>query len=76
MPAASDAAYAPVAPCRTDGRFTARTAERMPCGEEAASDIPVEVMPDFSYRIRADVAQSLGLLPDLSLLDDAEIIGR
>ncbi len=48
----------------------------MPCGEEAASDIPVEVMPDFSYRIRADVAQSLGLLPDLSLLDDAEIIGR
>ena len=69
MLAASDAVYGLVAPNRKVGRFTARKAERILCGEEAVSDIPVEVMPEFSYQIRADVAQSLGILPDLSLLD-------
>ena len=76
MLAASDAVYGLVAPYRKVGRFTARKAEKILCGEEAVSDIPVEVMPEFSYQIRADVAQSLGILPELSLLDYAEIIGQ
>ena len=76
MLAASDAVYGLVAPYRKVGRFTARKAEQILCGEEAVSDIPVEVMQEFSYQIRADVAQSLGILPDLSLLDYAEIIGQ
>ena len=76
MLAASDALYGLVAPYRKVGRFTATKAEQILCGEEAVSDIPVEVMPDFSYQIRADVAQSLNILPNLSLLDYAEIIGQ
>ena len=76
MLAASDAVYGLVAPYRKVGRFTARKAERILCGEEAVSDIPVEVMPEFSYQIRADVGQALDIMPDLSLLDYAEIIGR
>ena len=46
-------------------------AARKPC-----RTFPVEVMPEFSYQIRADVAQSLNILPNLSLLDYAEIIGQ
>ena len=76
MLASSDALYGLVAPYRKVGRFTAQKAERIICGEEAASEIPVEVMPEFSYQIRADVAQSLNILPNLSLLDYAEIIGQ
>ncbi len=76
MLASSDALYGLVAPYRKVGRFTAQKAEQILCGEEAVSDIPVEVMPEFSYQIRADVAQSLNILPNLSLLDYAEIIGQ
>ena len=76
MLASSDALYGLVAPYRKVGRFTARKAERILCGEEAVSDIPVEVMPEFSYQIRLDVAQSLNIPPDLSLLGYAEIIGQ
>ncbi len=76
MLAASDALYGLVAPYRKVGRFTAQKAERVLCGEDAVGDIPVEVMPEFSYQIRADVARSLKILPNLSLLDYAEIIGQ
>ena len=76
MLASSDAVYGLVAPYRKVGRFTARKAEQILCGEEAVSEIPVEVMREFSYQIRVDVAQSLGILPDISLLDYAEIIGQ
>ncbi|MDE0347342.1 MAG: ABC transporter substrate binding protein, partial [Boseongicola sp.] len=76
MLASSDALYGLVAPYRKVGRFTARKAERVLCGEDAVADIPVEMMPEFSYQIRADVAQSLNILPNLSLLDYAEIIER
>ena len=76
MLASSDALYGLVTPYRKVGRFTARKAERILCGEEAVSDIPVEVMPEFSYQIRLDVAQSLNIPPDLSLLGYAEIIGQ
>ena len=76
MLAASDALYGLVAPYQKVGRFTAQKAERVLCGEDVVSDIPVEVMPEFSYQIRADVARSLKILPNLSLLDYAEIIGQ
>ncbi len=76
MLASSDALYGLVAPYRKVGRFTAQKAEDILCGEKAVADIPVEVMPEFSYQIRADVAQSLNILPNLSLLDYAEIIGQ
>ncbi len=58
------------------GRFTATKVERVLFGSEAAGEISVEVLPEFSYQIRADVARDLEIYPSLSLLDYAEIIDR
>ncbi len=74
MLASSDALYGLVSPYRRVGRFTASKVERILFGGEAAGDIPVEVLPEFSYQIRADVARDLEIYPSLSLLDYAEII--
>lgn len=71
----SDALYGLVASYEKVGRFTATKAERILFSNTAARDIPVEVLPEFSYQIRADVAKALKIYPRLSLLDYAEIIG-
>jgi len=71
----SDALYGLVAPYEKVGRFTATKAEQILFGNQAPGDIPVEVLPEFSYLIRADVARGLEIYPSLSLLDYAEIIG-
>ena len=74
MLASSDALYGLVASYQKVGRFTAMKAERILFGNEPAGEIPVEVLPEFSYIIRADVARYLGIFPALSLQDYAEII--
>jgi len=76
MLASSDALYGLVAPYEKGGRFTATKVERVLFGSEAAGEISVEVLPEFSYQIRADVARDLEIYPSLSLLDYAEIIDR
>ena len=76
MLASSDALYGLVAPYNKVGRFTASKAERILFGGELVEEVPVEVLPEFSYLIRADVARSLEIFPQLSLLDYAEIIDK
>ncbi len=70
----ADALYGLVAPYRKVGRLTAIKAESILFGGEDPSDIPVEVLPEFSYVIRADVARGLGIFPALSILEYAELI--
>jgi len=74
MLSGSDALYGLVAPYRKVGRFTATKVERILFGGDDPSDIPVEVLPEFSYFIRADVARDLEIFPRLSLLEYAETI--
>lgn len=74
MLSASNALYGLVAPYREVGRLTARKVERILFDGEDPFGIPVEVLPKFSYIIRADVARKLQIYPKLSLLDYAEII--
>ncbi len=76
MLASSDALFGLVAPYEKVGRFTASKVERILFGNESAESIPVEVLPEFSYQIRADVARELEIYPSLSLLDYAEVIGQ
>lgn len=76
MLASSDALFGLVAPYEKVGRFTASKVERILFGNESAESIPVEVLPEFSYQIRADVARDLEIYPSLSLLDYAEVIGQ
>ncbi len=74
MLASSNALYGLVAPYAQVGRFTAMKAKRILFENELAGEIPVEVLPELSYQIRADVARDLEIFPTLSLLDYAEII--
>ena len=76
MLASSDALFGLVAPYQKVGRFTASKVERILFGNEAVESIPVEILPEFSYQIRADVARDLEIYPSLSLLDYAEVIGQ
>ncbi len=76
MLASSDSLFGLVAPYQKVGRFTASKVERILFGNEAAGSIPVEILPEFSYQIRADVARDLEIYPSLSLLDYAEVIGQ
>ena len=71
----SNALYGLVAPYKKVGQFTAQKAEQILFGQTSAGNIPVEVLPEFSYQIRADVAKTLKIYPRLSLLDYAEILG-
>ena len=75
MLVSSDALFGLIAPYEKVGRFTAGKAEQILFGNVPAGTIPVEVLPEFSYQIRADVARKLEIFPSLSLLDYAEIIG-
>ncbi|MCY4149267.1 MAG: ABC transporter substrate-binding protein [Gammaproteobacteria bacterium] len=72
----SDALYGLVAKYNEVGRFTASKVEQILFEGKAASEVPVEVLPEFSYQIRADVARSLKIYPNLFLMDYAEIINR
>jgi len=74
MLSGSDALYGLVAPYRKVGRFTATKVERILFGGDDPADVPVEVLPEFSYFIRADVARDLEIFPRLSLLEYAETI--
>ncbi len=76
MLASSDALFGLVAPYEKVGRFTASKVERILFGNESAGTVPVEVLPEFSYQIRADVARELEIYPSLSLLDYAEVIDQ
>lgn len=75
MLASSNALFGLVAPYKKVGSFTALKAEQILFGNAPAGALPVEVLPEFSYQIRADVAKDLKIYPRLSLLDYAEIIG-
>ena len=70
----SDALYGLVAPYRKIGELTATKVESILFGGGNVSEIPVEILPEFSYLIRADVARDLEIFPRLSLLDYAETI--
>ncbi len=70
----SDALFGLVAPYDRVGRFTASKVEKILFGGEDVGDVPVEVLPEFSYLIRADVARELKIFPRLSLMDYARII--
>ncbi|MCY4305852.1 MAG: ABC transporter substrate binding protein [Aestuariivita sp.] len=74
MLSASDALYGLVAPYRKVGEFTAMKVERILFENEDPALIPVEVLPEFAYRIRADIARDLQIFPRLSLLEYAETI--
>jgi len=74
MLSASDALYGLVAPYQKVGRFTATKAERILFDDADPSEVPVELLPEFSYRIRSDVARELGIFPRLALLDYAVIV--
>ncbi|MCY4301041.1 MAG: ABC transporter substrate-binding protein [Aestuariivita sp.] len=74
MLSASDALYGLVAPYRKVGAFTATKVERVLVHGEDPSEIPVEVLPEFSYLIRSDVARDLQIYPSLALMDYAETI--
>jgi len=67
----ADALYGLVAPYKKVGWFTATKVERILFGGENPSDIPVEMLPEFSYIIRSDVARKLQIFPKSSLLDYA-----
>ncbi|MBB95469.1 MAG: ABC transporter substrate-binding protein [Rhodobacteraceae bacterium] len=70
----SDALYGLVAPYYDVGRFAAQKAEAVLFDGVDPGAIPVETLPSFSYRVRLDVAQRLGILPAMSLMDYAEIM--
>lgn len=72
--ASSDALYGLVAPYYDVGRFAAQKAEAILFEGADPGAIPAETLPSFSYRVRLDVAQRLGILPALSLMDYAEIV--
>ncbi len=70
----SDALYGLVAPYRKIGELAAAKAESILFSGGDVSRIPVEILPEFSYLIRADVARELEIYPKLSLLDYAETL--
>ncbi|QPM90247.1 ABC transporter substrate binding protein [Pseudooceanicola algae] len=72
--ASSDALYGLVAPYYDVGRFAAQKAEQVLFQGVDPGTIPAETLPRFSYRVRLDVAQRLGILPAMSLMDYAEIV--
>ncbi|MCY4153033.1 MAG: ABC transporter substrate-binding protein [Aestuariivita sp.] len=74
MLSASDALYGLVARYQKVGQFTATKAERILFGNEDPANIPVELLPEFSYLIRSDVARKLNIYPSLALMDYAETI--
>ncbi len=76
MLASSDALFGLVSPYEQVGRFTATKVERILFKNEAPETVPVEVLPEFSYQIRADIARKLKIYPSLSLLDYAEVIDQ
>lgn len=76
MLASSDALYGLVAPYREVGRLTAQKVEAVLFEGADPATVPVETLPQFSYKFRIDVARELGVFPSLSLMDYVEIIGE
>ena len=74
MLSASDALYGLVAPYRSVGEFTAMKVARILFENEDPALIPVEILPEFAYLIRADVARDLQIFPRLALLEYAKTI--
>lgn len=59
----------------TVGQFTAHKAEQVLVGRQPVSAIPVETLKRFSFQIRMSAARRLGLLPPMSMLAYAELVG-
>jgi len=57
------------------GQFTAHKAERILVGKEAVARMPVETLSRFSYQVRLSAARRLKLLPPMSMLGYAELVG-
>ena len=57
------------------GQFTAHKAERILVGKESVARIPVETLSRFSYQVRLSAARRLRLLPPMSMLGYAELVG-
>lgn len=70
----SDALYGLVAPYNDVGRLAAQKVEQVLFEDIDPGSIAVETLPNFSYRIRLDVAQQLGAFPAMELMDYAEIV--
>jgi putative ABC transport system substrate-binding protein len=72
----SDALYGLVAPYNDVGRLAAQKVEQVLFDNQDPGTIAIETLPNFSYRIRLDVARQLGAFPAMELLDYAEIEDR
>lgn len=70
----SDALYGLVAPYKDVGRLAAQKVEQVLFEDMDPGSIAVETLPNFSYRIRLDIAQHLGAFPAMDLMDYAEIV--
>jgi len=70
----SDALYGLVAPYKDVGRLAAQKVEQVLFEDLDPGSMPVETLPNFSYRIRLDVAQQLAAFPAMELMDYAEIV--
>jgi putative ABC transport system substrate-binding protein len=57
------------------GQFTAHKAERILVGRESVAQMPVETLSRFSYQVRLSAARRLKLLPPMSMLGYAELVG-
>jgi putative tryptophan/tyrosine transport system substrate-binding protein len=57
------------------GQFTAHKAERILVGKDPISKIAVETLSRFSYQVRLSAARRLKLLPPMSMLGYAELVG-
>lgn len=55
------------------GQFAAYKAEQMMNG---ARNVPIETLKRFSYVVRLDTANALGIYPPMRLLDYAEFLGK
>lgn len=59
----------------TVGQFTAHKAEQILVGRQPVSAVPVETLKRFSFQVRMSAARRLGLLPPMSMLAYAELVG-
>lgn len=59
----------------TVGQFTAHKAEQILVGKLPVATIPAETLTRFSFQVRMSAARKLNLLPPMSMLAYAELVG-